>query len=151
VEVSPFSCYLASFSPKYLPQHLILKYLQPMLLPRCERSISQPCTFHLIMLPPDKFSCWVCPLRFAGTNLLVIFQDSSHIRTCSWQECLPFSNQSAKIKYILLGEFNLELQTTRTLKLTSISRLTGNHLHCEILFPFLSKRLIVIWQYVNCI
>ena len=57
VQVSPFPCYFDSLRSKYLPQRLIPKYIQPTFFPQRESSISQPCTFLVIMLP-DTFSCW---------------------------------------------------------------------------------------------
>jgi hypothetical protein len=36
ISVSPLPCYVVPFRPKYLPQHPILEYPQPMFIPQCE-------------------------------------------------------------------------------------------------------------------
>jgi hypothetical protein len=41
MQISPASCYFHLVWPKYSPQHPVLKYPQPALLPCCERQTSQ--------------------------------------------------------------------------------------------------------------
>jgi hypothetical protein len=53
-------------------------------------------------------------IEMHGATTQKSFPVFCYIRTCYLQECLPFSNQSVTIKYILFTGFNLELNYKNT-------------------------------------